>query len=114
MRAFAGARGGAPDVSEPEPKALKFFPAMIDLFKLVARSGAPQLRLRLVAAIVLTVGGKLTGVMAPLLLGKAVNGLSHHAAVETQVAWTFAGLAGWQSAVRGEPGRSQSYRSTLP
>ncbi|MEO6338399.1 MAG: ABC transporter ATP-binding protein/permease [Caulobacteraceae bacterium] len=73
---------------------------MIDLFKLVARSGAPQLRLRLVAAIVLTVAGKLTGVIAPLLLGNAVNGLSRHAAAEAQVAWTFAGLAGGWALIR--------------
>jgi ATP-binding cassette subfamily B protein len=73
-----------------------FFQSMSALFWIVMRSQAPQLRLRLTVALVLTVAGKLTGVIAPLLLGRAVNSLGKgdHAAV--QLGWSFAALAlGW-------------------
>ncbi len=69
---------------------------MQDLAALVARSKAPQLKLRLVSALILTVVGKLVGVMAPLLLGLAVNSLSHGRSAPAQVGIAFAGLAaGW-------------------
>ena len=94
MRGAIGGRAG--ELTEGPPPEVKFLPAMMGLMKLVARSGAPQLKLRLVAALVLTIGGKLVGVLAPLLLGKAVNSLSHGKAVGVQLGWTFAGLAaGW-------------------
>jgi ATP-binding cassette subfamily B protein len=48
---------------------------MADLFRIVLRSKAPNLRLRLAAALVLTFGSKLTDVLAPLLLGAAINAL---------------------------------------
>jgi ATP-binding cassette subfamily B protein len=69
---------------------------MRDLAGLVARSQAPQLKLRLTASLVLTVVGKLVGVLAPLLLGMAVNSLSHGRSAPAQVGIAFAGLAaGW-------------------
>jgi ATP-binding cassette subfamily B protein len=48
---------------------------MVDLCRIVLRSEAPRLKLRLVAALVLTFGSKLTDVLAPLLLGAAINDL---------------------------------------
>jgi ATP-binding cassette subfamily B protein len=84
---------GAPPTVKPRP-----WKALAELLALVARSRAPQLRLRLAAAAVLTLGGKVTGVLAPLLLGKAVNGLARHAgaSLPAEVGLTFAGLAvGW-------------------
>jgi ATP-binding cassette subfamily B protein len=70
--------------------------ALADVVGLVARSGAPQLHLRLAAALALTVLGKATGVVAPLLLGRAVNQLARDGAPAVQVGWSFAGLAvGW-------------------
>jgi ATP-binding cassette subfamily B protein len=94
-----GTRGGRGEPLEPTGE-IKFFPAMVDLAKLVARSEAPQLKLRLLAALVLTVGGKLTGVLAPLLLGKAVNALTQGATAAVQLGWTFAALAGGWALVR--------------
>ena len=50
--------------------------ALADLVRLVGRSNAPQLRLRLASAIGLTLVGKGVGVLAPLVLGAAVNRLA--------------------------------------
>jgi len=78
------------------PPRLVFSRAMADLTRLVIRSEAPQLRLRLTVALLLTVAGKLTGVIAPLLLGKAVNSLTKGAHAAVQLGWSFAALAlGW-------------------
>ena len=54
----------------------RFWPAMADLGQLVMRSGAPQLRLRLAAAVVLVLVGKLAAVISPVMLGEAINTLS--------------------------------------
>ena len=48
---------------------------MADLGRLVMRSGAPQLRLRIAAALVLVFVGKAAGVIAPVMLGDAINTL---------------------------------------
>ncbi|MDP8917028.1 MAG: ABC transporter ATP-binding protein/permease [Pseudomonadota bacterium] len=70
--------------------------ALRELARLVVRSRAPQLRARLAAALVLTVAGKALGVLAPLLLGAAVNRLSAGQSAGVQVGLSFAGLAiGW-------------------
>ena len=50
--------------------------ALADLAGLVRRSHAPHLTLRLASAIGLTLGGKALGVLAPLVLGAAVNRLA--------------------------------------
>lgn len=70
--------------------------ALLDLAGLVRRSRAPQLRLRLSAAVAMTLGGKALNVLAPLALGAAVNHLA--AGQEAGVAFGlgFAGFAlGW-------------------
>lgn len=70
--------------------------ALADLARLVGRSGAPQLRLRLVSAIGLTLAGKGLGVMAPLVLGAAVNRLAAGQGTAVAVGWGFAAFAiGW-------------------
>ena len=70
--------------------------ALIEVARLVGRSGAPQLRLRLTLALLLTAGGRAAGVLAPLLLGRAVNSLSRDQGPGVQVALSFAALAvGW-------------------
>jgi ATP-binding cassette subfamily B protein len=70
--------------------------ALLEVARLVARSDAPQLKARVAAALLLTIGGKAAGVLAPLLLGRAVNALSEGGSVGSQVGWSFAGLAaGW-------------------
>lgn len=58
-----------------EAERLSLAAAMIELFKIVARAETPHLKLRLVVALVLTFGSKLTDVLAPLLLGAAINAL---------------------------------------
>ena len=57
----------------PPGDQIAFWASMRSLAAIVGRSGAPHLRLRLGVALVLTVAGKLTGVVAPLLLE-----LGHH------------------------------------
>jgi ATP-binding cassette subfamily B protein len=82
---------GPPQDGRADAKA-----ALIDLARLVARSGAPQLRLRLGLALALTLVGKALGVLAPLLLGAAVNRLAETRGVEAGMTGAFIGLAvGW-------------------
>ena len=83
------------EVSPPEVK-LKTLPALADLFRLVMRSGAKALWPRLLLALAFTITGALTGIIAPLYLGKAVNALSDGRDHATQVVLAAAGLAiGW-------------------
>jgi len=82
------ARGGSRRRSDPQALAVdaglqaantrppRTLDAFADLIRLVARSRAPQLKLRLFFALILTIAGKLLGVLAPLALGAAVNQLA--------------------------------------
>ena len=84
---------GPPAEPTPDPKTL---PALMDLIRLVGRSGAPQLRLRLALAVLLTIGGKGLGVLAPLVLGAAVNHLAADQPTGVSIGLGFAGFAvGW-------------------
>jgi ATP-binding cassette subfamily B protein len=56
-------------------KPLGLIAAMATLWTLVLRSKAPQLKLRLIVSLVFTFGSKVTDVLAPLLLGAAINSL---------------------------------------
>jgi len=99
MRGFGSAPSARKAVSgavaAPEVK-IRFWSAMADLFRLVLRSDAPGLRWRVTVALVFTLIGKALGVVAPLLLGAAVNRLAAGQGVAATVTWTFAGLAtGW-------------------
>lgn len=70
--------------------------ALGDLIKLVGRSNAPQLHLRLIAAIAMTLGGKALGVLAPLVLGAAVNHLAAGQGAGVAFGMGFAAFAlGW-------------------
>jgi ATP-binding cassette subfamily B protein len=83
------------EVAPPEVK-LKTLPALADLFRLVLRSGAKGLWIRLILAVTFTVAGALTGVIAPLYLGKAVNALAAGRGVAAQLGIAAAGFAvGW-------------------
>lgn len=95
---FRGSRrDGSPVVDGPSPGPLK---ALSDLTGLVLRSRAPGLRWRITAALILTLAGKTLGVMAPLLLGAAVNELARGRGASEGVALAFAGLAGGWALVR--------------
>jgi ABC-type transport system involved in Fe-S cluster assembly fused permease/ATPase subunit len=90
----AKAAQGAPP-AEP-PKGPPTGQALLDLMRLVRRSNAPQLQLRLLAAIGMTLGGKALGVLAPLVLGAAVNRLAAGQGTGVAMAWGFGGFAiGW-------------------
>ena len=83
------------EVSPPEVK-LKTLPALADLFRLVMRSGAKALWPRLLLALAFTIAGAVTGVIAPLYLGKAVNALSEGRGQAAQLSIAAAGFAvGW-------------------
>jgi len=70
--------------------------ALADLLRLVGRSNAPQLKLRLIAAIGMTLAGKGLGVLAPLVLGAAVNHLAAGQGPQVAIGLGFAGFAlGW-------------------
>ena len=81
--------------ADPAPKA-NAWAALADLFRLVLASKAPGLAWRLTAALIFTLGGKVLGVLAPLLLGAAVNRLAAGETPVVQVGTAFAGLIlGW-------------------
>ena len=78
------------DVGPPTLQALG------DLLKLLGRSGAPQLRLRTVAALICIFAGKGLGVLAPLVLGMAVNEVAAEQGASVGLAAGFAAFAaGW-------------------
>ncbi|MBL8771023.1 MAG: ABC transporter ATP-binding protein/permease [Phenylobacterium sp.] len=87
-----GRFGGPGAVASAEAK-FDFWASMSDLFALVMRSGAPQLRLRIAAALTLVFVGKLCGVLAPVMLGDAINTLSPAARTGLVVGAEFVGLA---------------------
>ncbi|WP_414693369.1 ABCB family ABC transporter ATP-binding protein/permease [Phenylobacterium sp.] len=60
----------------PAGAKFDFWGSMADLGQLVLRSGAPQLRLRIAAALGLVLFGKAAAVMAPVLLGDGINTLT--------------------------------------
>ncbi len=92
METRAQAAGVAIQPTEGPP-TLK---ALADLMRLVARSGAPQLRLRVLAAIALTLAGKGLGVLAPLVLGAAVNQIASKQGMVLGISAGFAAFAvGW-------------------
>jgi ATP-binding cassette subfamily B protein len=99
VRSAAPSRRSAHGTAEPpgeakaeaNPKA-----ALVDLARLVMRSGAPQLRMRLAAAFGFTLLGKALGVWAPLMLGAAVNRLAEERGAEAGLTGAFVALAvGW-------------------
>jgi ABC-type multidrug transport system fused ATPase/permease subunit len=93
MAARSGPVSGAVSAPEVKPDGWK---ALADLARLVMRSNAPGLRWRVTLALTFTFAGKFLGVIAPLLLGKAVNELSAGKGAVAQVGLAFAGLAaGW-------------------
>jgi len=70
--------------------------ALADLAGIVGRSGAPQLPWRVAGAILLTLAGKGLGVLAPLVLGAAVNRLAAGQGAAVSLTAGFAGFAaGW-------------------
>ncbi len=87
--------------------------ALRDVFALVLRSRAPGLRWRLWSALGLTVTGKVLGVLAPLLLGRAVNTLGRGQSSATQLSLAFAALAlGW-AAIRFASAAAPQLRDIL-
>lgn len=95
-----GARRDGPREVPQEGPNPGFFKAMGDLVQLVLRSRAPGLGWRLPSAVVLTIAGKALGVLAPLMLGAAVNRLAEGRSAEAGIAFGFAGLATGWAAIR--------------
>ena len=85
---------------EPAETRFAFWRSMADLGSLVMRSGAPQLRLRITAALVLVFVGKLCGVIAPVMLGDAINTLAPMARGGVLLGAGFIGLAASFAALR--------------
>ena len=89
------ARGRAAPAASPAVRAgegVPFWGAMADLARLVGRSGAPQLRLRIASAVLLVLVGKVAAVLAPVALGDAINRLAE-AGPAAAVGAGFLGLA---------------------
>lgn len=89
----ATGRFSGPGSVEPKDAKFDFWSSMADLMALVMRSGAPQLRLRIGAALALVVVGKLCGVLAPVMLGDAINTLTPAQQGGMTVGASFVGLA---------------------
>ena len=70
-----------------------FWGSLADLGRLVMRSGAPQLHLRIAVALVLVFVGKAAGVIAPVMLGDAINTLRPVVDGGTTIGATFILLA---------------------
>nr|WP_303719250.1 ABC transporter ATP-binding protein/permease [Brevundimonas naejangsanensis] len=84
---------GADPSQQEAPPTLE---ALKNLIGVVARSDAPQLPWRVTGAILLTLAGKGLGVLAPLVLGAAVNHLAADHGPATSVGLGFAAFAvGW-------------------
>jgi ATP-binding cassette subfamily B protein len=82
--------------AEPGETPVNAVSALKDLLAVILKSGAPGLPWRLGGALTLTLGGKILGVLAPLLLGAAVNDLGAGKSAPAQVGIAFAGLViGW-------------------
>lgn len=97
---MAHGRFSGPGAVEAADAKFAFWRAMGDLLALVMRSGAPQLRLRIAAALGLVFVGKLCGVIAPVLLGEAINTLSPLGQGVVLVGTGFIGLAVGFAALR--------------
>ncbi|WP_374569982.1 ABC transporter ATP-binding protein/permease [Phenylobacterium sp.] len=96
MAHFHAAHGRAmstPGMVSPASVKFDFWTSMADLWRLVMRSGAPQLRARLGLAIGLVVAGKLAGVAAPVMLGDAINTLEPAVKSAAGIGAGFIGLA---------------------
>ncbi|MGV9010137.1 ABCB family ABC transporter ATP-binding protein/permease [Brevundimonas sp.] len=90
------AKAAQAGVAAPAGDGPPTWQALGDLIKLVGRSNAPHLRLRLFGAIAMTLAGKALGVLAPLVLGAAVNHLASDQPTEVAIGLGFAGFAlGW-------------------
>ena len=73
---YAAARAREPGGVAAPTVTFNFWTSMRDLGRLVLRSQAPQLRLRLVMALGLVFLGKVAGVWSPVALGDAINHLA--------------------------------------
>ncbi len=86
----------APDAVAPRDVKIDAFASLKHLFELQLRSKAPQLRIRLAAALLLVLAGKALGVWAPLMLGQAINLLAEGRSLPQQAGIGFVGLiVGW-------------------
>jgi ATP-binding cassette subfamily B protein len=95
IRAHA-ARGrfAGPEAVAPTGAKFDLWRSMGDLGQLVLRSRAPQLRLRIGAALALVLLGKIAAVAAPVLLADGINTLAPAAeGAGVVVGWTFVSLA---------------------
>jgi ATP-binding cassette subfamily B protein len=90
---IARGRFSGPGAVAPREAKFDFWSSMGGLAALVMRSGAPQLRLRITAALVLVFIGKLCGVIAPVMLGDAINTLSATGQGAVVMGAEFVGLA---------------------
>lgn len=93
MNAGGVRRFAVPGAISPASIKFDFWKSMAELGRLVMRSGAPNLRLRLVAALVLVLIGKLAGVTAPVAVGKAIDTLTPAAGAAVTVGVGFVGFA---------------------
>jgi ABC-type transport system involved in Fe-S cluster assembly fused permease/ATPase subunit len=85
--------GAAPSLTEPAKAGVGFFTSMADLIRLVMRSRAQGLKVRLGLALGLVLLGKWTGVIGPLMISRAIDALNAHKVGGQPVFVAFAGLA---------------------
>jgi len=89
-------RAANPELPTSKPPKFSFWGSMAELMRLVGRSKARGLKVRLSVALFLVMVGKATGVIAPVLIGRAIDAVSHGRDTAVTVFAVFAGLAsGW-------------------
>jgi ATP-binding cassette, subfamily B, heavy metal transporter len=86
-------RMAAPDLVVPTGGKFNFWTSMADLARLVMRSRAKGLRLRLGVALALVLVGKWTAVNSPIWIGRAIDALSHGRSAAATVFAVFGGFA---------------------
>jgi ATP-binding cassette subfamily B protein len=77
----------------PSGGDFNFWSSMADLARLVMRSRAKGLRVRLVVALTLVLIGKWTAVNSPIWIGRAIDALSHGRSAAETVFAVFGGFA---------------------
>lgn len=92
---------------------VRFWKAMGDLVQLVLRSKAPGLRWRVTLALLLTLAGKVLGVLAPLMLGAAVNQLAAGQGAAVAATLAFGALAAGWALVRFISAAAPQARDTI-
>lgn len=107
------ARAGVHGAIAPRGAKVDGWASLKHLVQLQMRSKAPQLKVRLTAALALVLAGKGLGVLAPLLMGHAINALAAGRGLAEQTAIAATGFILMWSAIRLFSGLAPQVRDAI-